>query len=124
MCENYIVVTLDGNENLELECDENGRFMLSSLDALVGVTTSGLKYISHTSRYRGVRVQDGELLPPSDGWQSDTRVYHVIVRWEMCVEENVDVEVAKDVADHDDLDGNKHAAASKHSSKSALTGKI
>lgn len=54
----YIVVTLNGDENLELEADSRGCFTLSCLDSLVEVTTVGLRYMSQNSRYRGVRVEN------------------------------------------------------------------
>eukprot|EP00731_Ephydatia_muelleri_P007225 Em0003g1473a len=59
----YIVVTVEGVEQLELEDDSEGRFT-SSLDSLIGVPTSGLRY---NSRYRGVRVENGQLMRPYDG---------------------------------------------------------
>ena len=57
-----------------------GRFTLSSLDSLIGVPTSGLRYMSQNSRYRGVRVENGELMRPYDGWQSEGRVYIVLAK--------------------------------------------
>eukprot|EP00731_Ephydatia_muelleri_P006897 Em0003g1145a len=76
----YIVVTVEGVEQLELEADSEGRFTLSSLDSLIGVPTSGLRYMSQNSRYRGVRVENGELMRPYDGWQSEGRVYIVLAK--------------------------------------------
>lgn len=76
----YIVVTVEGVEQLELEADSEGRFTLSSLDSLIGVPTSGLRYMSQNSRYRGVRVENGELMRPYDGWQSEGRVYKVLAK--------------------------------------------
>ena len=76
----FIVVTLDGVENLELEADSEGRFTLTCLDSLVGVLSVGLRYLSKNSRFRGVRVANGELLRPPDGWKSEERIYRVVVK--------------------------------------------
>ena len=78
---NYIIVTLDGKAEFELECEPDGRYTMSSLAALVGCTPAGLTYSApHSSRTRGVRIQDGVLLPPSDGWQtSKNRVYRIVL---------------------------------------------
>ena len=65
----YIVVTVDGKENLELECNSPGKFVLSDLESLIGASVVGLKYVSETSRHRGVRVEAGELL---GGWQLES----------------------------------------------------
>ena len=69
---------MDGETEFELECEPDGRYMMSSLAALVGCTPAGLTYSApNSSRTRGVRIQDGVLLPPSDGWQTseNIRVY-------------------------------------------------
>ena len=66
-----------GVERLELEADSEGRFTLSSLDSLIGVPTSGLKYMSQNSRYLG---ENGKLMRPYDDWQSEGRVYVVLAK--------------------------------------------
>ena len=70
----YIVVTVDGKENLELECNTAGKFLISDLESLIGISAVGLKYVSETSRYRGVRVEAGELLEPNGCWQPESRI--------------------------------------------------
>lgn len=78
---NYIVITADDKTELELECGPDGRYLVESLVALVGNTAAvGLTYTSaSSSRQRGVTVKNGELLPPSDGWQtSANRKYNVV----------------------------------------------
>ena len=75
----YIVVLVEGGEEIELESDKEGNFTISSLSSLTGTTVSGLRYLSANSRYRGVRVEAGDLLEPNDGWQSATRVYQVVL---------------------------------------------
>ena len=79
MSDGYIVVSLEGGDEVELESDKEGKFSISCLNSLAGTTVSGLKYLSTNSRYRGVRVDDGELLEPNDGWQSETRIYQVVL---------------------------------------------
>ena len=76
----FILVTADGKEELELVCEPDGRYLMSSLAALVGGTPVGLTYTSpQSSRQRGVRVVNGEILPPSDGWlTSSNRIYRVV----------------------------------------------
>ena len=44
----YIVVTVEDVEQLELEDDSEGRF--TPLDSLIGVPTSGLRYNSWCAR--------------------------------------------------------------------------
>ena len=59
-------------EKFELEC---WHILLSDLESLIGASAVGLKYVSETSRHRGVRVEAGELL---GGWQPESRIYTVV----------------------------------------------
>lgn len=78
--EDYICVSLDGVEVLELDCEDDGSYHLSSLSALIGCEAAGLRYKNErTGNFRGVKVTtDGELLPPRGGWGS--RIYSVVVK--------------------------------------------
>ena len=66
---------------VELESDKEGEFTISCLSLLTGTTVSGLKYLSTNSHYRGVRVEDGELFEPNDGWQSESRSFGTARIW-------------------------------------------
>lgn len=78
--EDYICVSLNDVEVLELDCEDDGSYHLSSLSALVGCEAAGLRYKNDcTGNFRGVKVTtDGELLQPRGGWGS--RVYSVVVK--------------------------------------------
>ena len=78
--EDYICVTLDGVEVLELDSEDDGSYQLSSLSALIGCEAAGLRYKNKcTGNFRGVKVTaDGELLQPRGGWGSQT--YTVVVK--------------------------------------------
>ena len=78
--EDYICVSLDGVEVLELDSEDDGSYHLSSLSALIGCEAAGLRYKNEcTGNFRGVKVTtDGELLQPRGGWGS--RIYTVVVK--------------------------------------------
>ena len=54
--------------------------LLSDLESLIGASAVGLKYVSETSRHRGVRVEAGKLL---GGWQLESRIYTVVAKREI-----------------------------------------
>lgn len=55
--EDYICVTLDGVEVLELDSEDDGSYQLSSLSALIGCEAAGLRYKNKcTGNFRGVKV--------------------------------------------------------------------
>ena len=64
------VVDDDGDEPIELPTEPNGELLLSTVVAqFPGV--SGLKYRAQDSNaMRGVRLSDGRLLAPDEGWSS------------------------------------------------------
>lgn len=77
----YILVSANGQDPVELECEDDGSYLLSSLTALVGGESAGLMYDNpDTGRPRGVKVRDGELLAPRDGWGDENRVYRVVFK--------------------------------------------
>ena len=78
--DDYICVSLDGVEVLELDCEDDGSYHISSLSALIGCEATGLRYKNEcTGNFRGVKVTtDGELLQPRGGWGS--RIYSVVVK--------------------------------------------
>ena len=79
----YILVTL-GSEPVELECEEDGSYLLSSLAAAVGCEVTGLCFKNEaTGHFRFVKVANGRLLPPKDGW--GLRIYHVSAKLDTCV---------------------------------------
>ena len=97
----YIVVTVDGKENLELECNTAGKFLISDLESLIGISAVGLKYVSETSRYRGVRVEAGELLEPNGGWQPESRIYSVVAKREIATADVLSTDAASHIAHSD-----------------------
>lgn len=76
--EDYIVITIDGQKKFEFECEDNGDYLLKSLESIVGEPCR-LSYINVvTSNHRPVRVVDGVFIPPKGGWLSpDERIYWV-----------------------------------------------
>ena len=70
-----------------------GKFVLSDLESLIGASAVGLKYVSETSRHRGVRVEAGELL---GGWQPESRIYTVVEEREIATADLI----ATDAASH------------------------
>ena len=75
--EDFICVTIDGVEILELDCEDDGSYRLCALSSLTGCEALGLRYKNEsTGNYRGVKA--GELLQPREGWGS--RVYTVVTR--------------------------------------------
>ena len=97
----YIVVTVDGKENLELECNTAGKFLISDLESLIGISAVGLKYVSETSRYRGVRVEAGELMKPNGGWQPESRIYSVVAKREIATADVLSTDAASHIAHSD-----------------------
>lgn len=65
----YLQVAEDeGEEPIELPSEEDGTLLLSTLSAQFP-GSSGLKYRNPESRtMRGVRLADGRLHPPENGW--------------------------------------------------------
>lgn len=58
----------EGEEPIELPSEEDGTLLLSTLSAQFP-GSSGLKYRNPESRtMRGVRLADGRLHPPENGW--------------------------------------------------------
>jgi hypothetical protein len=78
--EDFICVTCDGVEILELECEDDGSYRLSALSSLTGCDAVGLRYKNDsTGNCRGVKISaDGELMEPRDGWGS--KVYTVVTK--------------------------------------------
>lgn len=73
----FLQVTEDeGEEPIELPIEEDGTLLLSTLQAQFP-GSCGLKYRSTESRaVRGVRLNEGNLHPPSTGW--GTQVYFCV----------------------------------------------
>ena len=72
----YIMVTLDGKEIVEVECEDDGSFLLDTISAVVGSIAGGLRHKNEaTGNFRGVKVVDGKLIPPKGGWGS--RIYYL-----------------------------------------------
>ncbi|XP_075166192.1 TAR DNA-binding protein 43-like isoform X2 [Haematobia irritans] len=71
------VVEEDGDEPIELPTENDKNLLLSTLQAQFP-GASGLKYINpETKNFRGIRLNDGKLYPPSDsGWS--THIYHCV----------------------------------------------
>lgn len=65
----YLQVAEDeGEEPIELPSEDDGTLLLSTLSAQFP-GTCGLKYRNpETGNIRGVRLVDGRLHPPEDGW--------------------------------------------------------
>ena len=78
--EEFICVTVDGVEILELDCEDDGTYRLSSLSSLTGYDAVGLCYRNDsTGNYRGVKISaDEEFTEPRGGWGS--RVYTVVTK--------------------------------------------
>lgn len=72
----YVQVCEDDGSPVELPVEEDKTLLLSTLTAQFPRAT-GLKYQSETGCMRGVRLSDGRLFPPPDGWQN--RVYQIVV---------------------------------------------
>ena len=79
----YILVTLDGEEPIEFECEEDGSFLLTSLEAVTSCDVTSLRYKNETTgNFRFVKVVNGEFLPPKDGW--GLRLYYVSRKADAC----------------------------------------
>lgn len=65
----YLQVSEDeGEEPIELPSEDDGTLLLSTLSAQFP-GTCGLKYRNpETGNIRGVRLVEGRLHPPEDGW--------------------------------------------------------
>ena len=70
--EDYICISLDGIDVLEMDFEDDSSYHLSSLSALIGCEAAGLRYKNErTGKFRGVKVTtDGELLQPRGEWAS------------------------------------------------------
>lgn len=79
--ETYIVITDDETKpdhHVEVPVEANNLLLVSTLDAQFP-GASGLKYRTDTGAFRGLRVTDGYVHPPSDtGWGQNP--YVVIVK--------------------------------------------
>jgi len=83
----YILITLNGEEHIELECEEDGKFLLTSLEAILGCDVTSLRYRNKaTGKFKFVRIANGELLPPKNGWR--LRLYYVSRKGDPCVGAN------------------------------------
>ncbi|XP_054159788.1 TAR DNA-binding protein 43-like [Oppia nitens] len=67
----------EGEEAIEIPCEEdtNSSVLLSTLTSIFP-GASGLKYRnSETGTFRGVRLTDGRLQPPEQGWRANSLYY-------------------------------------------------
>lgn len=73
----YIQVSEDDNsEPIEVPTEMDGTLLLSTLSAQFP-GACGLKYRNEsTCAIRGIRLNDGHLFPPEDGWLD--RVYNIV----------------------------------------------
>ena len=73
----YIQVCEDDNsEPIEVPTEMDGTLLLSTLSAQFP-GSCGLKYRNEsTCAVRGIRLNDGHLYPPEDGWMD--RVYNIV----------------------------------------------
>ncbi|XP_013117282.1 TAR DNA-binding protein 43 isoform X2 [Stomoxys calcitrans] len=71
------VVEEEGDEPIELPTENDKNLLLSTLQAQFP-GASGLKYINEENKcYRGIRLNDGKLYPPSEnGWSA--HIYHCV----------------------------------------------
>lgn len=83
----YVPVAEDeGDEPIELPCEDDGTLLLSTLQGQYPGAT-GLKYRNPENKaIRGVRLNEGRLHPPtSDGWTNTSNVYIAVfpkgMRW-------------------------------------------
>uniref|UniRef100_A0A5K3EWW9 RRM domain-containing protein n=1 Tax=Mesocestoides corti TaxID=53468 RepID=A0A5K3EWW9_MESCO len=74
----YIQVCEDDGAPVELPLEEDKTLLLSTLTAQFPRAT-GLKYQSETGCMRGVRLSDGRIYPPPDGWLN--RIYKIVVAY-------------------------------------------
>ena len=64
----YVRVTGDDGEIIELPTEFDGSMLLSTLQAQYPIAC-GLKYLNmETMSWRGVRISEGVLSPPIEGW--------------------------------------------------------
>lgn len=72
----YIQVAEDeGEEPIELPCEEDGTMLISTLTSQFP-GSSGLKYRNpETGTMRGLRLCDGHLQAPDHGWRSVSMYY-------------------------------------------------
>lgn len=73
----YVPVAEDeGDEPIELPCEDDGTLLLSTLQGQYPGAT-GLKYRNPENKaIRGVRLNEGRLHPPtSEGWTNTSSVY-------------------------------------------------
>ena len=73
----YIQVSEDdSSEPIEVPTEMDGTLLLSTLSAQFP-GSCGLKYRNEsTCAVRGIRLNDGHLFPPEDGWQD--RIYNIV----------------------------------------------
>lgn len=72
----YVKVCEDEGENpIEIPIESDGTVLLTTLNGVFPKAT-GLKYLtSDTECFRGVRLNDGALSAPEDGW---SHVYYCV----------------------------------------------
>ena len=50
---------------MEVECEDDGSFLLDTVSAVVGIVSEGVRYKNEaTGNFKGVKVVDGKLIPP------------------------------------------------------------
>ena len=67
----YVLVTDDESQPdhfVELPTESDGVLLLSTVEAQFSGAT-GLKYRASSGAFRGLRVSDGGIIPPEEGWQ-------------------------------------------------------
>eukprot|EP00117_Sycon_ciliatum_P035231 scpid97024/ scgid26754/ TAR DNA-binding protein 43 len=72
----FVLVTDDESQTdrlVELPAEDNGFLLLSTLEAQFPGAT-GLKYRAESGAFRGLKVSDGTIWPPTDGWGMATYV--------------------------------------------------
>lgn len=72
-----LVIEHDRDDPMELPCEDDGSLLLTTLIAQFPEAT-GLKYKNpDTGAFRGIRLSDGKLFPPTnDGWGKEK--FHVV----------------------------------------------
>ena len=68
----YIAVTDDESKPdslVEIPLEEDGMLLVSTLESQFA-GASGLKYRASSGAFRGLRVSDEKVQPPSDGWEA------------------------------------------------------
>lgn len=75
----YIVVTDDESKPdglVEVPMEDDGTLLVSTLESQFA-GASGLKYRAPSGAFRGLRVADGKVQPPPEGWET-ARSYVVV----------------------------------------------